>query len=68
MSLTGIEPDLRGHQRSEHVWLEPKACTPTLLPLRSAMLRMPSLREQFEAADMHAGQHRDRLAGDRSRG
>ena len=27
------------------------------------MLRMPSFREQFEAADHHAGHERDRLAG-----
>ena len=43
-------------------WLEPSACTPTLLPFRSVMVRMRSLREQLEAAGMHAGQHRDRLA------
>src|SRR5437588_11144700 len=42
--------------------LEPRLCTPTLLPLRSGMLRMPS-REQFEATDMLPADDRDWLAG-----
>ena len=43
MSLRRIEPDMgRHHEREDMMRLAPKPWTPTLLPFRSAMLRMPS--------------------------
>ena len=37
-----VEPDIGGHTGKNHAWAGPQPCTPTFLPLRSRMLRMPS--------------------------
>jgi hypothetical protein len=41
--LDVVKADLSGHKGHEHVREPPRACTPTLLPFRSATVRMPSL-------------------------
>src|SRR6267142_3549231 len=43
MSFAGSSPTYDAMPLRNVYWLEPKACTPTVLPLRSGMLRMPSL-------------------------
>src|ERR1700747_611472 len=61
--LVWVEPDMGRHSGQEHVLVRPQARhtdAPTLQIRNAADAVVP---EQFEAADMHASQERDRLTG-----
>ena len=57
-----VEPDLRGHQSNVDVRGVSKARDPDSLPLEVADAADAFVRQQFDAADMYAGQHRNRDA------
>jgi hypothetical protein len=60
--LDGVEPDMRGHQGHQHVRGRPPVLHPDAPALEIRDVADVFLREQFEAADMRAGQDHDRLA------
>ena len=63
MSLSGSSPIFAAMIASKVFWPRPGLRMPTLLALQVADGADGLVREQLEAAGMHARQHRDRLAG-----
>ena len=61
--LERIEPDIGSHRREERMLLGTQALYAYLLALQVANAVDLFIGEQFEAADMHAGQHRDGFTG-----
>jgi hypothetical protein len=61
-----VEPDMGDHCGQENVLVRPQRRHTDALPFQIGNAADAVIAEQFEAADMHAGQKRDRLTrGDR---
>src|SRR6516162_11097869 len=61
--LGRIEADMGGHRRDECVLVDTSALYADLLALQIPNGADAFIGKQFEAADMHAGKHRDGFAG-----
>ena len=60
--LLGIEPDLGGHQGQQEIRARPEPRDANSLSFQTGNAVNVFMAEQYEAADMHAGQQRARLS------